>query len=64
MDYSFSDSFCINFGVIYSLCLPNIYESKALLVPVNPSSSISGALGGYRSSCRACWDKSPSGGEE
>ena len=34
-------------GVIYSLSLPNIYESKALLVPVNPSSSVSRALGGY-----------------
>jgi hypothetical protein len=34
-------------GVIYSLLLPNIYESKALLVSVNPSSSISGALGSY-----------------
>jgi uncharacterized protein involved in exopolysaccharide biosynthesis len=34
-------------GVIYSLSLPNIYESKALLVPVNSSSSISGALGNY-----------------
>jgi len=34
-------------GVIYSLLLPNIYESKALLVPVNQSSSISGALQGY-----------------
>ena len=31
-------------GVIYSLSLPNIYESKALLVPVNSSSGISGAL--------------------
>jgi uncharacterized protein involved in exopolysaccharide biosynthesis len=38
-------------GVIYSLSLPNIYESKALLVPVNSSSSISGALGNY--SCLA-----------
>ena len=36
-------------GVIYSLLLPNIYESKAMLVPVNSSSSISGALGSYRS---------------
>jgi LPS O-antigen subunit length determinant protein (WzzB/FepE family) len=36
-------------AVIYSLLLPNIYESKALLVPVNPSSGISGALGGYSS---------------
>jgi hypothetical protein len=36
-------------GVIYSLLLPNIYESKAILVPVNSSSSISGALGSYSS---------------
>ena len=34
-------------GIIISLLLPNIYESKALLVPVNPSSKISGALGSY-----------------
>ena len=34
-------------GVIYSLFLPNIYESKAILVPVNSSSGISGALGSY-----------------
>ena len=34
-------------GVVYSLLLPNIYESKALLVPVNPSSTISGSLDGY-----------------
>tara|TARA_B100001057_G_C22786224_1_gene925677 strand:+ start:606 stop:1550 length:945 start_codon:yes stop_codon:yes gene_type:complete len=34
-------------GVIYSLLMPNIYESKALLVPVNSSSSISGALQNY-----------------
>ena len=34
-------------GVIYSLTLPNIYESKALLAPVNSSSSITGALQGY-----------------
>jgi len=34
-------------GVIYSLSLPNLYESKALLVPVNSSSGISGALRGY-----------------
>lgn len=32
-------------GVIYSLSLPNVYTSKALLVPVNSSNSISGALG-------------------
>jgi capsular polysaccharide biosynthesis protein len=34
-------------GVIYSLLLPNIYESKAMLFPVNPSNVISGSLGGY-----------------
>ena len=34
-------------GVIYSLSLPNIYSSKALLASVNPSSGISGALRGY-----------------
>ena len=31
-------------GVIYSLLLPNIYESKAILIPVNPSSAISELL--------------------
>lgn len=36
-------------GVIYSLSLPNIYESKALLVPINPSDNISGAIGPYGS---------------
>ena len=40
-------SFVSIIGVIYSLLLPNIYESKALLVPVNPSSGIAGALGNY-----------------
>lgn len=34
-------------ALIYSFLLPNIYESKALLVPVNSSSSITGSLGGY-----------------
>lgn len=34
-------------GIIYSLLLPNIYESKALLVHANSSSGISGALGSY-----------------
>lgn len=36
-------------GVIYSLLLPNIYESRALLVSANTQSSISGALGTYGS---------------
>jgi LPS O-antigen subunit length determinant protein (WzzB/FepE family) len=34
-------------GVLYSLSLPNIYTSKALLVPVDSSSGISGALKSY-----------------
>jgi len=36
-------------GVIYSLSLPNVYQSKAVLVSSNPSSSISAALGGFSS---------------
>lgn len=39
-------AFASIFGVIYSLSLPNVYTSKALLVPVNSSSGISGALRG------------------
>jgi hypothetical protein len=34
-------------GVIYSLSLPNLYQSNAILAPVNSSSSISGALKSY-----------------
>lgn len=34
-------------GVIYSLSLPNIYESKALLAPVNPASSLYGSFSNY-----------------
>ena len=40
-------SFVSIIGVIYSLLLPNIYESKALVEPVNASSGISGALQNY-----------------
>jgi len=43
----FLTAFASIVGVIYSLSLPNIYESKAILVPVNSSSGISGALGNY-----------------
>lgn len=42
-------TFILIIGVIYSLLLPNIYESKALVVPINKSSSISGSLGRYSS---------------
>ena len=41
--------FVSTIGVIYSLLLPNIYESRAILVPVDQSSSISSGLGGYSS---------------
>ena len=36
-------------GVIVSLLLPNIYESKALLAPVDAKNSIARSLGGYGS---------------
>ena len=49
-------------AVIYSLTLPNIYESKALLVPVKSSGSISGALGGF-SALWACRNKPPNSDE-
>ncbi len=51
-------------GVIYSLSLPNIYESKAMLVPVNSSSGISGALGSYSGLAGIAGISLPSGGDE
>ena len=51
-------------GVIYSLLLPNIYESKAMLVPVNSSSGISGALGGYSGLAGLAGISLPAGGDE
>ena len=51
-------------GVIYSLSLPNIYESKAMLVPVNSSSGISGALGSYGGLAGLAGISLPSGGDE
>ena len=50
-------------GVIYSLLLPNIYESKAILVPVNSSSSISGALRSYSGLAGLAGISLPSGGD-
>ena len=52
-------AFVSTIGVIYSLLLPNIYESKALLVPVNSSTS-SNFWSSWRLqwSCRPCRDKS------
>ena len=51
-------------GVIYSLLLPNIYESKAILVPVNSSSGISGALGSYSGLAGLAGISLPTGGDE
>ena len=51
-------------GVIYSLLLPNIYESKAMLVPVNSSSGISGALGSYSGLAGLAGISLPTGGDE
>ncbi len=44
--------------------MPNIYESKALLVPVNSSSGISGALGSYSGLAGLAGINLPSGGDE
>jgi hypothetical protein len=51
-------------GVIYSLSLPNIYESKATLAPINSSSGISGALGSYGGLAGLAGISLPSGGDE
>ena len=51
-------------GVIYSLLLPNIYQSKTMLVPVNSSSGISGALGSYSGLAGLAGISLPSGGDE
>jgi len=40
-------AFISTLAIILSLLLPNIYESRALLAPVNPANSISGALQSY-----------------
>lgn len=56
--------FVSTIGVIYSLLLPNIYESKAILVPANQSSSVSGALGGYSGLAGLAGISLPQGSDE
>jgi hypothetical protein len=51
-------------GVIYSLSLPNIYTSKALLVSVDPASGISGAVRSYGGLAGLAGINLPSGGSE
>jgi hypothetical protein len=50
--------------LVYSLLLPNIYEAKAMLVPVNPSSGIAGALGSYSGLAGIAGISLPTGGDE
>ncbi|MDA9000660.1 Wzz/FepE/Etk N-terminal domain-containing protein [Gammaproteobacteria bacterium] len=51
-------------GVIYSLSLPNIYKSETMLVPVNSSSGIAGALGSYSGLAGLAGISLPSSGDE
>jgi hypothetical protein len=51
-------------GVIYSLSLPNIYESRAMLVPANSSSGISGALRGFGGLAGLAGISLPSSGDQ
>jgi uncharacterized protein involved in exopolysaccharide biosynthesis len=57
-------SFVSIIGVLFSFYLPNIYESKAILVPVNSSGIISGALGGYSGLAGLAGIRLPAGGDE
>ena len=50
-------------GVIISLLLPNIYESKALLAPVSQSSGIPAALQSYSGLAGLAGIRLPSGGD-
>ena len=51
-------------GVIYSLSLPNVYESKAILAPLNSSGGIAGALGSYSGLAGLAGISIPSVGDE
>ena len=51
-------------GVIYSLTLPNLYTSKALLAPTNTSNGISRAFAGYSGLAGLAGINLPSGSDE
>lgn len=51
-------------GLVYSLYLPNIYQSEALLAPVDSSKNTSSALGGYASLAGLAGIQFPSMGGE
>lgn len=51
-------------ALIFSLFLPNTYESKALIAPINSSNGISGNLGGYSALAGLAGISLPSGSNE
>ena len=57
-------SFVSIIGVVYSLLLPNIYESRALLVSVDSSSGISSSLSSYSGLAGLAGISLPSGNDE
>ena len=57
-------SFITVIGLCVSLLLPNIYESKALLVPVSSSNSIAGSLSKYSGLAGLTGISLPSEGDE
>ena len=57
-------AFASIFAVLYSLSLPNVYKSEALLAPVEASSSISGAFGSNRGLVGLTGINLPSSGSE
>lgn len=57
-------AFAFIITLIYSLSLPNIYQSKALLVPVDSPDGISGAINGYSNLASLAGISLPSQGGE
>ncbi len=57
-------SFITIIGIIYSLLLPDIYESKAILTPIDSSSGISGSLDRYSGLAGLAGISLPSSGAE